>query len=124
VGEWEALEADFKRFYGEDLRTLCWGPSSDGSRWGCRRLLTHIRSLPPEAALIRSQIGAPLGWDNQTEMGAQTVDLLHALIRLTQAAHMENPPRGDLPRVPRPYEVEPEAPTQSLSDLSDFLKEP
>lgn len=51
------------------------------------------------------------------------MDLLQVLIRLTQAAHMENPPRGDIPRVPRPYDVEVETPSGTLSDLNDLLRD-
>jgi hypothetical protein len=66
---------------------------------------------------------APAGWDNAVELQAQTVDLLHGLIRLTQAAHMEDPPTGDLYRVPRPYEAFVEPETVSLSAFNDFMKE-
>lgn len=72
---------------------------------------------------MREQLNAPMGWDNQTELQAQTADLLHILIRLTQAAHMENPPRGDIYRTPRPYDNVEEPEMATLSNLSDFLKE-
>jgi hypothetical protein len=44
---WDALEADFSRFYGVDLRSVCWGSPSGGSRWPMRKLLTHFRGLLP-----------------------------------------------------------------------------
>lgn len=118
------MEADFTRFYSVDLRTVCWGSPSGGSRWPLRKILTHIRALPADSALTRESLEAPLGWDTQTELTAQTVDLLHALLRLTHNVNSEHPIRDDLPHVPRPFhkELEPEAPTATLADLGDFLK--
>lgn len=42
---WAALEADFQRFYGTDLRRLLWV-----ERVGCRRLWDLIAGLPVESS--------------------------------------------------------------------------
>lgn len=43
--QWAALEADFQRFYGSDLRRLLWV-----DRVGCRRLWDLIAGLPDSSA--------------------------------------------------------------------------
>jgi hypothetical protein len=83
--------------------------------------LNLIRNLPPDSAFVRKTMNAPLGWDNITELSAQTVDLLHALIRLTANVNSERANTDELPRVPRPFEVKPEPKQASLNDLSAFL---
>jgi len=117
--DFEALEADFTRYYNEDLRALCWGDNP----WGVRRLLAHIRGLPPDSAWVRHRAGEFAGWSNDTEMLAASVDLLQSLVRVTIAAHGGDAP--DFKPMPRPYkldfEPEPEQ-TISASELSSFLK--
>lgn len=117
--DFEALEADFKRYYGEDLRMLCWGVNP----WGVRRLLAHIKGLPIDSAWARTRQGEFAGWSNDTEMLATTVDMLQQLLRVTVAANGGDAP--DFSPVPRPYkldrEPEPEH-TISASELSSFLK--
>jgi hypothetical protein len=56
------------------------------------------------------------------ELQAQTVDLLHALIRNYQIVNSKNAPSGDVHHVPRPGEdVAPEPQAVSLSDFKSFL---
>lgn len=52
--EWGALEADFQRFYGLDLRRLLWV-----ERVGLRRLWDLIVGLPPESGFQRTLMDKP-----------------------------------------------------------------
>lgn len=115
--DWATLEADFTRFYGHDLRQLCWGSSP----WGCRRLLAHVVNLPPDSATVRARMKAPLGWDNSTEMQAATVDSIRHLTDVMVAINSERPPDA-LPRVVRPYEEAPVLESVSLAAFGDLIK--
>ena len=104
-----------------DLRAACWGET----QWGCRRLLTHINGLPPDSALARKRLNAPMGWDNSVELLASVVDAIQALTRLYINVHSESP-IDPIPLMPRPYgaPVEPVRPnTISLAEFGDLLKE-
>ena len=50
----------------------CWGPS----RWGVRRLLSHITHLPRDSAYVRELQGERAYWDESVELLAQTVDAI------------------------------------------------
>ena len=117
---WSELEADFTRFYGEDLRQVCWGPSL----WGCRRILSHVVNLPPDSATTRRQFKAPMGWDNSVEMTATLVDSVRHLTDLFVMANSDQQ-HDPLPRVPRPYEAnEPVKPsTISLSQFNSMMED-
>lgn len=52
--EWGALEADFQRFYGLDLRRLLWVEGV-----GCRRLWDLISGLPDGSAFQRALQSKP-----------------------------------------------------------------
>ena len=116
--DFDALEADFKRFYGEDLRMVCWGENP----WTVRRVLTHVKHLPPDSALVRKRDGDFAGWSNDTEMLAAVVDLLQSLISVTVKVG-----GGEAPEptpVPRPYAVEPRKSAEkviSASELTSFF---
>ncbi len=86
-----------------------------------RRIYTYVVNLPPDSAYSRAENSAPNGWDNTTEMVAELIDTTHGIIRILQAVHTQNPPTGDLPRVPRPYEKPAEPKTVSIAGLADFL---
>ena len=104
-----------------DLRAACWGET----QWGCRRLLIHISGLPPDSALTRKRLNAPMGWDNSAELLASVVDAIQALTRLYINAHSEYP-IDPIEPIPRPYgaPVEPVKPkTVSFAELCDFVKE-
>ena len=79
--------------------------------------------MPPESAFVRQQMDAPLGWDNNTELLAQTVDNLSLLARMFYNANSERPNTDELPRVQRPYAKD-EAPTvTSVDEIRNFLEE-
>lgn len=55
VGQWDQLEADFRRFYRLDLRECLWG-----REWlGCRRLWALMAALPAESAFQRALAAQP-----------------------------------------------------------------
>ena len=117
--DWDTLEPDFTRFYGADLRQLCWGVSP----WGCRRLRSHITNLPPDSATVRKRVGTPMGWDNTTEQVAAVVDSLELLTRLYINAHSDSGDTSPVARVPRPYESPTVPETFSLAQFANVVKE-
>jgi hypothetical protein len=67
---------------------------------------------------------APLGWDNTTELLAETVDTLNLLARMFYNANSERPNSDELPRVQRPYDKTTAAlPVTSVDEIQSFLKE-
>lgn len=52
--QWDALEADFLRFYGVDLRRLLWV-----ERVGVRRLWSLMAGLPSGSAFQQALAAAP-----------------------------------------------------------------
>ena len=83
-------------------------------------MLAHVTNLPADSAIERKRQMSPLGWSNDTELAAATVDAVNVLTRMLSDS--TEPP----PRVPRPYDVaaEPVAPeTISLAAFGDMLKE-
>lgn len=65
-----------------------------------------------------------MGWDNNTELLAQQVDLLSLLNRMFYNANAEHPNTDDLPRVQRPYDkAEPVVESASFDDVRNFLEE-
>lgn len=70
--EWDNVEADFTRFYGRDLRALCWGES----RWSVRRLFTHVTRLPRESALVRANLTPENEWETTHELLAGLIDVV------------------------------------------------
>ncbi|NNC10698.1 hypothetical protein HII28_02195 [Planctomonas sp. JC2975] len=113
--EWEHLEADFTRYYGADLRALCWG----SSRWSARRILGHIRSLPHDSATVRAHLTPEAQWETTHELLAAVVDVLRAqtvsLVR-TWGGEMDDPKP-----LPRPGEKPAEIPTISLAEWAATL---
>jgi hypothetical protein len=89
--------------------------------WGIRRVISHIKGLPTDSAVVRKHQGDYAGWDTSTELQATSVDLIHALLNVTVAAHGGE--AQDFKPVPRPYKIEQE-PEQAvgLAGLTDFLK--
>jgi hypothetical protein len=67
-------------------------------------------------------VQAPGGWDNNTEILAAIFDAIQVQIRQFQTVNSERAPQGDLPRIPRPYEVEEEPETVDLTQLNSFLE--
>jgi len=97
---------------------LCWGP--DGSRWGVRRLLTHINNLPLDSATARKQQGVRAGWDQTAEINAGILDELRKLNYYFVAANGGSPEKPEF--FPRPGEQQ-EPETVPLSALGSLLIE-
>lgn len=94
---------------------LCWGDS----RWGVRRLLTHIAALPRDSAYVRHLSGDSAYWDEQVEMTAKVLD---AVRRNTYYLLRVNGNNLDEPEpIARPGKsAEPE--TVSLAQFNAFLR--
>jgi len=94
---WEALEADFARYYHLDLTQACWGEEAVG----VRRLHTLIQHLPRTPATVRALLGDLADWGTTEELLAATVDRLGEVTSLLHHAHFK-PPHPDVQPVPRP----------------------
>ena len=111
------MEADFTRFYGEDLRALCWGVTP----WGVRRLLTHVSNLPRDSAFARSVRGEHAYWDETPELLAQLIDAVERQSFYFRKANFAD--AGEPPTVvPRPGVKPAEPETVSLTQLKTILK--
>jgi len=113
---WDALEADWLRFYGRDLRADLYGPTS----LGFRRVAALIHWLPPDAALWRSM---GLSWSEERELLAVNIEVLDSLRR---AFLMANSKKGTKPpepvRIPRPWQKQ-ERPAGRGTRLRDLLSQ-
>lgn len=65
---WDALDADFRRFYNLDLEECCFGPRE----FGVRRLKAYIGNLPPDSSIARLM---GWSWDEMREMTATLIEL-------------------------------------------------
>lgn len=74
VEHFDALEADFARFYGADLPGLLWGPEPVTYR----RLSVLVRGIPAESALGISTGALRPGWGATEELLATVVELVDA----------------------------------------------
>lgn len=68
---WDAAEADFQRFYGLDLRRVCYGPSPLGTR----RLKALVEGLPSESSLYRVLHPGAADWGHSEELLAILAEL-------------------------------------------------
>jgi hypothetical protein len=110
------LEADFTRFYQQDLRALCWGET----RWGVRRLLDHINYLPRDSAYVRALSGVAAYWDESVEATASVFDSVERLAYYLLRVNGNELPEPS--RYPRPGEAKPVPETVSLSEFNNLLK--
>lgn len=113
---WDALEADWQRFYGRDLGADLYGPQARGFR----RIATLIHWLPPEASVWRSM---GLSWSEDRELLAVNIEVLDSLRR---AFLMANSKKGTKPpepvRIPRPWQKQ-ERPAGRGTRLRDLLSQ-
>lgn len=98
----EAMEADFQRYYGLDLRACLWGETP----MGVRRLCALIDHLPLDSALARDQARDTLGsgWNMDTELLAKVAELVDTTNRIL--VKVNSKPGTPEPRpifIPRPY---------------------
>lgn len=110
---WSALDHDFRHHYGLDLDEACYGPA----HLGVRRLYDYIARLPSTSEFARE---GGWSWDESQEMGATSVELLHAVWDATAAtaSAMTNGkykgPKKPL-KWPRPTPPQVETPKPELS---------
>lgn len=90
----------------------CWGPEP----WGARRLLNHIRQLPPDSAFQRALRGEHADWDQQTELTATVVDAIGLLTHYFLRVNGNDVTEPE--RFPRPGWKPPEPTTVKLADLN------
>ncbi|MEO6629217.1 MAG: hypothetical protein ABIP03_11695 [Aquihabitans sp.] len=86
--EWDAIEADFLRYYRLDLGAACWGDN----HIGLKRIWTLIHALPPESALARSM---GWSWTDALELAAMAVE-----VKVNGYRDKSDP----MFRYPRPYD--------------------
>jgi len=94
---------------------VCWGPS----RWGVRRLLSHVNHLPRDSAYVRELQGERAYWDESVELLAQTVDAIRLNSYYYLGAHGARP---DEPKwVKRPHAAPAvSAPPAASGGLAEF----
>lgn len=93
----EAIEADFQRFYGTDIRDV-FRPGS-GLTW--RRVRAFIWALPADSALVREMSGEDAGWTLETQLLAAMHDRLAEANWQRGNAGVKTPSRRPVP-IPRP----------------------
>jgi hypothetical protein len=112
---WNAIEADFARFYGLDLAACCFGPD----QVGVRRLYALVSCLPPSSSLARR---LEWSWDEERELAAVLVELSHdiaassrAMVQALSGKRWSGPARPL--RWPRPALPPPPKPRQTIEDV-------
>ncbi len=94
---------------------LCWG----SSRWGVRRLLSHVASLPRDSAYVRELQGDSAFWDEQVELTAQVLDAVKANTFYLLKVNGNEPPTPVL--TPRPGAKAVEPASMSLADFNAMM---
>jgi hypothetical protein len=108
---WGAIEADFQRYYGIDLRV-------EFSDTPLRRLWVLLDGLPNDAAVWRKEFA----WSVQDEMKATQLEQADMWFRNVCA--LLGAKRSSLPRalnIPRPGDKPAEAKKLNVSDVSQFF---
>lgn len=98
---WEAVEADFQRFYQEDLRTM-----------GLRRIRSLLRGLPPESNIQRILHPQEAMWSPEVEWQVRAIEYADAFAWRICAVTFKAFTGKDLPvqeqmRIPRPGDPPP-----------------
>jgi hypothetical protein len=112
----EALEADFQRFYQLDLRRCLWGAEAVG----LRRLRSLIAGLPTESA-TKFKPPDPKAWTRDQQLLALLAELVDYGNRNFIAAHTKKgSPQPKPIKIPRPGKQEPQpvGPAAALMRLS------
>lgn len=109
-----AAEADFRRFYGIDLRLACWGERP----FGLRRLAALVGGLPTDSALWRAMQPELAGWGTQEELLALLCEISDATNQILVRVNSKRGAPAPRPlRVPRPYD------RKRRADLRRFTEE-
>lgn len=88
---WDAVLADFRRYYQLDLRTAL-------MELPARDLMSLIRKLPEDSALMREESGPWAGWDAHKENTARLLEVMSHFLDLEWVDRITDP---DDPEVKR-----------------------
>lgn len=104
VEHFDAVEADFARFYGVDLPAALWGPEPVTYR----RLAVLVRGIPAESALGFATGGYRPGWGATEELLAVLAELVdlgnRTFFRVNSKRGAQQPRPIEIPRPPDPNE--------------------
>ena len=113
----EAIEADWLRYYGRTLSADLYGPTP----LGFRRIVGLLTWLPAEAALWRSM---KVSWTEDRELAAIQIELLDSLRRTYIAANSKKGARMPDPiRIPRPWDSPREASSRRGTSLKELIRD-
>jgi hypothetical protein len=100
----EAVEADFQRYYGLDLREVLWGEA----RSGVRRILSLVNGLPMEGATFRATVTKGRSWSTTDELLATLIELTDFTNRILFSVNKKESTRvWDPIHISRPTDVPP-----------------
>lgn len=121
------IEADFRQFYGADLRDFWRRGSGMTYRW----VVSHIRHLPDDSRYVKHiRHEAGLIWDQEDHHRQDMVDLLQLAVYYLQtgplaglkASDRTKAIKGAPKRTSRPGEAEQEKPRMSSKqEITDFF---
>lgn len=112
----EALEADFQRYYQIDLASALYGDRP----LGARRFLALIKWLPAEAAVWRA---TSTSWTVDNELAALNIEMLDSLRRMYIQAHTKKGTQPPKPvEVPRPWNTEKKSTAKRGTTLAEMMK--
>ena len=109
-----ALEADFARYYQIDLPAAVWGPEPISGR----RFRSLITALPADGAFGR-EVSPPQQWGNVEELLATTIEVIDFGNRILHEAYCAKP-HPDPIQIIRPG-TEPERRNATPDELRAFL---
>lgn len=113
----EAIEADWLRYYGRTLSADLYGPTP----LGFRRIVGLLTWLPAEAALWRSM---KVSWTEDRELAAIQIELLDALRRTYIVANSKKGARMPDPvRIPRPWDAPREGSSRRGTSLKELIRD-
>lgn len=97
----DALEADFQRYYGLDLRDAIWGENA----MGARRFMALVQWLPKDAAFFRAQ-NPSWEWDQDTELLAELIEVMDVGNRMYYEANTDKTAKQMKPvKIQRPWDT-------------------
>jgi hypothetical protein len=118
VDHFDAVEADFARFYGIDLPVALWGPEPVTYR----RLAVLVRGIPAESALGVACGGYRPGWGATEELLALVAETIDHGNRLYFKTHSKKGAQQPKPlAITRPPDPNEEPPTRRPATSEDLV---
>ena len=118
VEHFEALEADFARYYQTDLPAALWGPAPISAR----RAAVLVHALPDDSATARAATEHP-HWRQIDELLATIAELVdvnnRAFIKVYSDPHS---PQPEPIKIRRPWERPPERATATSEEMAAFFR--